>query len=261
MFQSLRVGEFYNRPFLARLWGYKTFHAISRGIVTPVNSKKIILFITKENQDVLPDYSNYIEDNLVYTEGETNHVKDKRIIDAAKNGDKIYMFYRKRHHSPFVFYGQVELTEHKISSTTPSRFVFRFMRNEAASEGSIATEVRTHGLINGEFEPDEEGRKRIARHIVYERSRKNRAKAIEIHGTICAICGFGFNKFYGEDFARDYIEVHHVQSITRSRKKVNPETDLFPVCANCHSMLHRDRSRVIPIEELKNRISDKPIST
>ena len=257
MFKSLKVGEFYDRPFLASLWGYKTFHAISRGIVTPVNSKKIILFITKENQDVLPDYLNYIENNLVHMEGETNHIKDKRIINAEKSSEKIYMFYRERHHSPFIFYGQVRLTEYKVNKSVPSKFTFKFMRYAAAVEASIATEARTHSLKNDKFEPSEEGRGRIAKHIVYERSRKNRTKAIKMHGTTCAICGFSFNKIYGEDLGRDYIEIHHVESITKRQKKVNPETDLFPVCANCHSMLHRDRSRIIPIEELKNRIADQ----
>lgn len=253
MFESLVVGERYDRPFLVRLLGYKTFHAISRGIVTPANSKIVILFITKENQDVLPDYSNYIENNLVHMDGETNHFHDRRILYAEENNEKIYLFYRERHHSSFVFYGEVELIKYEINKTVPSKFIFRFMKDAAVSEGAMATEARTHG--NPEFEPEEEGKIRIGRHVVYERSRKNREKALEIHGKTCIICGFNFNDIYGQDLALDYIEVHHVESITKSRKKVNPATDLLPVCSNCHSMLHRDRSRIIIAEELKSRIA------
>lgn len=256
-FDSLKVGEFYERPFLARLLGYKTFHAISRGVVTPVDSKTIILFITKENQDVLPEYSNSIVNDFVYTEGETNHANDKRVINAENKGEKIYLFYRERHHSSFIYYGQVQLINSEINDEVPSKFVFKFMRNTAAVEGSMATEARTHGLIDDEFEPEEEGKKRITSHIVYERSRKNREKALELHGRSCFICGFNFNAVYGDDLARDYIEVHHIESITKSQKKINPKIDLFPVCSNCHSMLHRDRSRIIPIEELKNRLIRK----
>lgn len=253
MFESLKVGEFYDRPFLARFLGYKTFHAISRGIVTPLNSNTIILFITKDNQDVLPDYANRIEGDLVYVEGETNHAKDQRIVNAKAKGEKVYMFYRERHHSSFVFYGQVELTEHIINDDSPSKFVFRFLRNTAIAEGSIATEARTHGLLDEEFEPDEEGREKIRRHVVYERSRKNRTKAIELHGTRCKVCGFSFNEVYGGDLARDFIEIHHLESISERQRKVDPESDIVPVCSNCHSMLHRDRSRIVTLEELKGR--------
>jgi predicted HNH restriction endonuclease len=34
---------------------------------------------------------------------------------------------------------------------------------------------------------------------------------------------------------------------------VNPTTDLIPVCANCHAMLHRGR-KTISIEALKEHI-------
>lgn len=253
MFQSLKVGELYDRPYLVKLLGYKTFHAISRGIVTPANSNVIIFFVTKYNQDVLPDYSNYIKDNYIFVEGEANHNHDDRILNAERKGDLIYMFYRERHHSSFVYYGQVKLINYKINKTRSSKFTFEFNNNAVTSEGAMATEARTHG--NTEYEPDEEGRRKITHHIIYERSQKNRKKALEIHGVTCVVCGFNFNNIYGEELARNYIEVHHLESITKGRKKTNPKTDLMPVCSNCHSMLHRDRNRVIAIEELKHNIN------
>jgi 5-methylcytosine-specific restriction protein A len=33
--------------------------------------------------------------------------------------------------------------------------------------------------------------------------------------------------------------------------EINPETDLIPVCANCHRMIHRRHDEVLSIEELK----------
>lgn len=251
---SLKVGESYERPFLARLLGYQTFHAISRGIVTPSTSKTIIIFVTKENQDVLPDYSNFIEGDLLHMDGQTNHANDNRIVNSKNGSEAVYMFYREKHHSVFVYYGKVVLLEYQINENQPSKFIFRFNRNAAAVEGAIETEIRTHGSASGDFEPDEEGRKKISNHISYERSKRNREKALEIHGRNCVVCGFNFNEFYGGDSARDYIEVHHIESITTRQRKTNPHTDLFPVCSNCHSMLHRDRSRIMPIEELKTKI-------
>jgi 5-methylcytosine-specific restriction enzyme A len=57
---------------------------------------------------------------------------------------------------------------------------------------------------------------------------------------------------YGADLARDYIEVHHTRSIAEiDGGVVSPETDLAPLCSNCHSMVHRERGRVIALEELR----------
>jgi predicted HNH restriction endonuclease len=70
------------------------------------------------------------------------------------------------------------------------------------------------------------------------------------------VCGFDFNQFYGADLARAYIEVHHTKSITEvDGGVVNPETDLVPLCSNCHSMAHREHGRIIPLEESRNLVA------
>ena len=89
----------------------------------------------------------------------------------------------------------------------------------------------------------------------YERKLKNRFKAIEIHGTTCFVCGFNFEEAYGEH-GKDFIEVHHVKPLSTLEEatEIDPETDLVPVCSNCHRMLHRDRENVLKVEELKRMI-------
>lgn len=86
----------------------------------------------------------------------------------------------------------------------------------------------------------------------YERNPKNRAKAIEIHGLNCKGCGFNFEKVYGER-GKDFIEIHHVNPLSTIQEEVaiNPETDLIPVCSNCHRMIHRKKDEVLTIEELR----------
>ena len=86
----------------------------------------------------------------------------------------------------------------------------------------------------------------------YERDSKNREKALEIHGTVCVICGFDFEKVYGER-GMGYIEVHHTEPLSYSDEEqiVSPETDLIPVCANCHRIIHRRRDNVLTIEEMR----------
>jgi 5-methylcytosine-specific restriction protein A len=92
----------------------------------------------------------------------------------------------------------------------------------------------------------------------YERNPKNRRKAIEFHGLNCIICGFNFEEVYGER-GKDFIEVHHVKPLSTIKEEVeiNPETDLVPVCANCHRMIHRRKDEVYSIEQMKAIIKKK----
>lgn len=251
-FEKLRIGSEYTRPQLAKLWGFKGYEALSRGIVTPAGTPYIILFITKEKQSFLTQYEDVFADGVLDIEGETSHAADQRIVQAEQRGDEIHLFYRKKHHMPFTYEGRIYLTDYRILSDRPSRFRFAVDRQTASADGSIATVEETHGTTDDHFIPDEEGRKRLAQHITYERSRRNRARAIEIHGTSCSACGFNFNEVYGADFARDFIEVHHVKSITeQDGAPVDPETDLIPLCSNCHSMAHRERGKILSLEELR----------
>lgn len=86
----------------------------------------------------------------------------------------------------------------------------------------------------------------------YERNVENRKKAIEIHGLSCVVCGFNYEEIYGERGA-EFIEVHHVNPLSTLNEEtvINPETDLVPVCSNCHRMIHRRKDNVLTIEELK----------
>ena len=75
----------------------------------------------------------------------------------------------------------------------------------------------------------------------YERNATARALCIEHHGSSCAVCGMSFERVYGP-LGAGFIHVHHVDPIAASgvRHRVDPVTDLVPVCPNCHAMLHRD---------------------
>ena len=99
--------------------------------------------------------------------------------------------------------------------------------------------------------------------ITMEQRRRNmmlRKACIEIfrqrHGgyIVCECCGFDFARAY--DIKDEYIEVHHrfPFSQTESEHPVNAETDLVPLCANCHRMIHHGMGgggRCMTLEELK----------
>ncbi len=110
---------------------------------------------------------------------------------------------------------------------------------------TIAEEIPSNYKFN-------EGAKKIVTVNSYERNRVAREICIKIHGTKCKICDFDFEKVYGE-LGKGYIQVHHIIPISEiSREyKVNPETDLIPICPNCHAMIHRNQDRVLEIEELR----------
>lgn len=90
---------------------------------------------------------------------------------------------------------------------------------------------------------------------VYERNREARRRCIALFGKACCVCGFDFQQKYG-DIGTGFIEVHHLIPLHKIGKEygVNPETDLRPVCPNCHAMLHCGNP-LLSIEELKSRIS------
>ena len=126
--------------------------------------------------------------------------------------------------------------------------------SEKIAEESLEVDDVTHGEINEKVVPDREGRERLGQHRTYERSPKNRRIAIKIHGTTCAVCEFDFDETYGKDYAGGYIQIHHIKPLSEYEEEMDPETDLVPLCANCHAMAHRRRDTVTSIEELKELI-------
>lgn len=108
-----------------------------------------------------------------------------------------------------------------------------------------------------ELQLQTEGRKTVYYTTKYERSTQNREAAIRIHGTKCMICGFDFEKKYGE-LGKGYIEVHHIRPLSEIDEEVvvNPEKDLVCVCSNCHRMLHRFKSYMVTVEELRRIVED-----
>ncbi len=54
------------------------------------------------------------------------------------------------------------------------------------------------------------------------------------------VCGFNFGEVYGH-IGTGFIHIHHLHPLSLKDEGylVNPTTDLVPVCANCHAMLHR----------------------
>jgi 5-methylcytosine-specific restriction protein A len=97
----------------------------------------------------------------------------------------------------------------------------------------------------------EEGRKSSVTVNKYERSRVNRAIALEIHGFICQGCDLRMADLYGP-IGEGVIHVHHLEpvSLMDAPRVLNPATDLAPLCPNCHAIVHK-RNPPLDISELK----------
>jgi hypothetical protein len=88
-----------------------------------------------------------------------------------------------------------------------------------------------------------------------ERDRKARAAAIARYGARCILCGFDFGAIYGPE-AASLIHVHHLQPIAKGRRETNPATDLVPLCANCHMVVH-SRDPMLDLDVVRAMLGDR----
>jgi putative restriction endonuclease len=127
--KALELGKLYARTELYPLWAYAGIEAISRGVITPRGSPYIILFVTRQKQQSLTQYHDFISADYLHWEGEKAHGSDRRIARAADQGHEIHLFYRDIHHTPFRYHGQVLLLRFLEHKTRPSEFVFRLVHD------------------------------------------------------------------------------------------------------------------------------------
>jgi hypothetical protein len=122
--------------------------------------------------------------------------------------------------------------------------------------------VRTDGiqqdLFGGSEYEDTEGGLECVERNEYERNPRLRQLALLHHGYECCVCRFKFVDVYGEA-AANFIHIHHVIPISsyRSAHVVNVETDLVPVCPNCHAVIHL-RNPPFTIEEMRSMLRKHP---
>jgi putative restriction endonuclease len=113
------------------------------------------------------------------------------------------------------------------------------------------------GVAEG-LESAVEGQPQLRFVTQYERDDGLRRAAIALHGTLCYVCGFSFENQYGE-VGLGYIHIHHRVpiSVQGGPRIINPSTDLVPVCANCHAMIHRRRNHTLGVEELQEIVMNQ----
>ena len=76
----------------------------------------------------------------------------------------------------------------------PPKFRIASGKSEEVAKTSLETDHILYGDQLEELIPEAEGRKRVRRHVTYERSARNGALAIQLRGRTCEVCGFNFDE-------------------------------------------------------------------
>ena len=158
--------------------------------------------------------------------------------DFINNHDKWYKFYIKYSSAPYY-----DLETENKSEVIVNRIVLICSMILSITDYSI--------------EGFEEGERKYILSKKYERNPINRELCLKVNGYKCFVCGFDFEKVYGE-IGKNFIEVHHIIPISDVGHAyvIDPIHDLVPLCSNCHSMIHK-RKPPFSIEELKKIIKNK----
>lgn len=87
----------------------------------------------------------------------------------------------------------------------------------------------------------EEGRAVLRTHLRRERSRQLiREFKKSLKEARCEACSINFEEIYGS-YGADYIEAHHKIPVSQLKEGEKTKiTDLAPLCANCHRVIHKN---------------------
>lgn len=217
----------------------------------------------RENEDSFEFAWNYKMFNRFNKDA--NEVFNKYLITSlnGKKTDKSDNIHLKIYTDTNIDIDEFKIKFGSIINPEETNFI-KNDENEISNSKTVNNEVFTSSSKHEEAENyDEEfesggieGGKKCRYVTYYERDTKNRDIAVEKHSYTCKACGFNFEKKYGQ-IGANYIHVHHIKPISEQKEKIkiNPETDLIVLCANCHSMIHRNKHYTLSVDELKNIIS------
>lgn len=181
-----------------------------------------------------------------------NSIKGYVVFDKLKKVDKATLSFDYFVQNNLISGAPIQgrRTDRDKAPNDSIRIFLAHIVNEFNNE-TIATDYPDEADLENKSFP--EGAKQTVQVNRYERNPEARAKCLEIHGIRCEICKMSFAETYGT-FAKDFIHVHHITPLHKISEnyEVNPETDLIPVCPNCHAMLHRQENGIpMTVERLK----------
>jgi 5-methylcytosine-specific restriction enzyme A len=245
----LIVGNIYSRKALQELFDIRDAN-LRNGVFKPSGHESVWLFVTEQKPPDRTPYTDYLDGDLLNWDGQTRGRTDRLVIEHRQRGLEILLFYRRRREEHldygFRYEGIFEYFLH--TGTQPTHFLLQRVGSDNVAQAIIQTDLAAT------FEEEErfEGERKQRLTNYYERDPHLRAEAVAYHGTKCMVCDFDFEAVYGSHGA-GYIEVHHLRPVSSLLfpTYVDYKTEMAVVCANCHRILHRDRGRLLSIDELR----------
>ncbi|WP_235200370.1 HNH endonuclease [Pseudomonas monteilii] len=188
--------------------------------------------------------NHFVGDRLVWYARSGYKLGQSRVSELIGQEGSVFVFYRLSDREPFMFAGAaVPFQVEDATDNNPLKVVWDFSSRDSqeVGESSVSTTVV-------------EGAASMKLVKVYERDRGARLQCVKRWGRKCFVCGFEFEKVYGE-LGKGFIHVHHLKPLSEQGGEYNldPEQDLRPVCPNCHAMLHRSVP-ALTIEELQRQM-------
>ncbi|WP_010291228.1 DUF3427 domain-containing protein [Kurthia massiliensis] len=188
------------------------------------------------------DYPNILTKDALFWYSKGNHSLNTPTIQNMISGQyKVHIFTRDNSNDPHFIYQGLGIPAN-YEDTSPVHIEWSLIEPTTINEVTKATIERKKYI---------EGAKKTSTVNRYERNKDAREACLTHYGYDCVVCGFNFEKAYGE-VGRDFIHVHHEKEISSIGESyvVDPINDLKPVCPNCHAMLHKRRP-AYSVNELK----------
>lgn len=157
---------------------------------------------------------------------------------------------------------ELEAVLHRMSSA--QRYVYERRKQTKNEEGlqryisflkqrNSSRQISNHQSIpiDEEIQKATEGFVSEVKFFRNKRSRAIRNQCAERDNYTCQVCGFNFEKVYGEG-GKGFIEIHHTKPLSSydGEHEVLLK-DLVALCSNCHSMVHYGGKDVLDVDELK----------
>lgn len=178
------------------------------------------------------DYHNQLDGSNLRWFGKNGSRRYHQPIQAMLlPGAVVHVFYRRDDRSPFTYGGRAIA----VSTVDSSPVEVHWKLIDGSAPFRLAEEIANPGGIT-------EGAKSSVTVNRYERDPRARERCIARWGLQCNVCAFDFERRYGAH-GRGYIHVHHLKPLAEIGESyiLNPESDLRPVCPNCHAMIHRQQ--------------------
>lgn len=233
--------------------------------------------LTKEQKEVHKEFRKYLRTAENEKGGRLNE-----LINATENALPALIREHIRHDFGCIYddiYSVEELLS--FSSFIKSNEEILAARNGHISSKAIDAYIRFYALKLGiditviqlqeteilseqNDEDDEsqrfEGRLTEAKVLRRQRNRAARQRCLEDSGYTCYVCGFNFEKAYGE-IGKEFLEVHHKKPLAiYDDEHPIPQSELCALCSNCHSIIHR-KKEVMDVNKLKKLYEANKINT